>query len=786
MKKIILVYILFAITMAVPVFSQNENTPVQTIRGKISDVESKSPIYASYVILLGTDPMIGTTTDFDGKFKIENVPVGRYDIKITCIGYEDQIIPNVMVGSGKESVLKIAMTESTQKLDAVKIQAEKDKAKTNNDLAMISARGFTVEETKRYAGTFNDPARMASSFAGVSGSPEGNNDIIIRGNSPKGLLWRIEGVESPNPNHFSGDGASGGPISILNSNVLANSDFFTGAFPSNYGNAYSGVFDIELRTGNNEKREYSIEAGFLGTDISLEGPMKKGKDGSYLVNYRYSTLDLLNAMGFKVAGDNVPRYQDAAFKVELPTDNMGRFTIFGVGGLSGIHFEEKDEETEELYYVEDFTSDMFIMGVKHTYLLDDKSYLETTISGSSSGGSFESELANEEGVFFNDQNYSIRNSSLRAQSIYSRKLSARHSVKVGVIYSHLYYDLYNSYRWADDMEMITSLDDEGNASTLQSFVNVKSRLGENLTVTAGIHSFRFNLNNSMSLEPRAGLKYRINPQHSLSAGFGLHSRMETISQYMAAVEMPDGSIAKPNQNLDMSKALHYVFGYSWSMSENLRLNTEIYYQDLFDVPVENDVNSAFSMLNLSEGYEPIHLVNRGTGENYGIDLTLERYFAGGYYFLITNSLYNSRYTALDGVERNTRYNGNYVTNVLGGKEFDMSRNQKKRTFTVSAKGSVAGGNYYTPVDLEQSIEEGRTVRDENNVLGVRADDYQRFDIQLKIRTDKKKRAHEWKLDIQNVTNRLNVVGEYYDDRTQTVKTYTQLGMLPVLSYKIIF
>jgi len=222
-------------------------TLTQTIRGTINDIDSEVQLYGATVVVLNTGPLIGSSTDFDGNFRLDKVPVGRHDIKISMLGYEEQIIQNVQVGSGKEIVLHIKLRESMLNMKTVEITDQKsNKSEANNELATVSARQFSVEETKRYAGALNDPGRMALSFAGVAAANDMSNEIVIRGNSPRGLLWRMEGIEIPNPNHFSNQGSAGGAISMLSNNMMANSDFFTGAFPADYGNAASGVFDIRL------------------------------------------------------------------------------------------------------------------------------------------------------------------------------------------------------------------------------------------------------------------------------------------------------------------------------------------------------------------------------------------------------------------------------------------------------------------------------------------------------------------------------------------------------------
>jgi hypothetical protein len=247
----------------------------QTIRGVVEDGEGKMPIIGASVVILNSDPLLGTTTDLDGKFKIENVLVGRHDLQITYLGYEPRTLSGVILYSGKELILNVEMQERVMKQDEVVVKASRRKEQVLNTMATVSARVFSTEEAERYAGTRNDVSRMATNFAGVRGANDATNDIVIRGNSPTGLLWRLEGIDIPNPNHFGNLGSTGGPVSMLNSNVLSNSDFLTGAFPSDYGNGISGVFDLRMRSGNNEKHEFLGQIGFNGVELGAEGPFSK-------------------------------------------------------------------------------------------------------------------------------------------------------------------------------------------------------------------------------------------------------------------------------------------------------------------------------------------------------------------------------------------------------------------------------------------------------------------------------------------------------------------------------
>lgn len=343
-----------------------EQELTQTIRGKIYDEDTRQSIIGANIIVLGTEPFIGTTTDIDGNFKLEKVKVGRVSLHISFLGYETKTISNLVLNSAKELVLDVPMVESVTTLKAAEIVATKNRGEVENEMATMSARSFSVEQTGRFAGSFNDPARMASAFAGVVSDAEGNNDVRVRGNSPKGILWRLEGMEVPNPNHFGAEGASGGPISILNADLLDNSEFYTGAFPAEYGNAFSGVFDISLRKGNNQNHEFAAGISALGVDVTAEGPLSFGKGSSYLANYRYSSLAMLSNLGIVYFG-GIPEYHDGAFKVFIPTENIGTFSIYGMGGINGINQEYYDTSETNMLAKGTFNSGMGVAGVNHFF-----------------------------------------------------------------------------------------------------------------------------------------------------------------------------------------------------------------------------------------------------------------------------------------------------------------------------------------------------------------------------------------------------------------------------------
>ena len=756
----------------------------QTIRGTLKDEDGKSPLIGANVFIARTDPVKGTTTDIEGTFRFENVPVGRIDLEVSYIGYEDKYIPNILVSSGKEVVLDLEMRESVLKMDEVVITVSQKKGEVLNEMAAISSRSFSVEETKRYAGSFQDPSRMVSAFAGVSSNPEGNNDIVVRGNSPKGILWRLEGIEIPNPNHFANEGATGGPINALNSELLSNSDFQTGAFAPEYGNVLSGVFDIHMRSGNNEKREYSIGAGVLGTDITFEGPFSKKYSGSYLANYRYSSLAMLDDVGL-VDFDGVPKYQDAAFKVMLPAGRMGTFSVFGLGGISHILQSDEDDEGNIVGKV-DFGARLGVVGLNHMLPFNRDNFMKITLSASGNSSYYDYEEPDSLNYMELTGKGSWEKSSLRSAIMFSSKLNSRNRIVAGIKITRHYYNLYEHYLDEDLDRWVYGINMKQHADSWQSYISWKYRLGDQLTLISGLHGIYFSVNGDFNLEPRMGLKWQIDPKQTVHLGYGSHSKSESIVTYYTIVNYSDGKSFTPNKNLGLSKARHYVLGYEYRFNRNLNSKIELYYQDLYNIPVENNDTSYYTVLNSDEGYVSKALVNEGSGYNYGIEFTLERFFANRFYFLLTSSVFNSKYKAKDDLLRNTKYNGNYSFNFLAGREFNIGRGVNKKLLGVNTKIYYNGGRRYIPVLLEESRQKGETVYDFSRAWEDRLDDIFQLNLSVSYRINRPKAGHEFILDISNVTCAQGKTWEYYNEYSNEIDYSRQLFMIPNIMYRVHF
>ncbi|WP_245827115.1 TonB-dependent receptor [Reichenbachiella faecimaris] len=757
----------------------------QTVRGVIEDQDTKMPLIGATIQIIGSDPLVGTISDMEGHFRIENVPVGRVSLKINFIGFEERIIPNLLVNSAKEVVLQVLLVESVDNLDEVVITAKKNKAEVLNEMSLVSARSFSVEETKRFAGSFADPARMVSSFAGVTNQPEGNNDIIVRGNSPRGILWRLEGIEIPNPNHFANEGATGGPINALNGNMLSDSDFMSGAFSPEYGNALSGVFDMKLKKGNNETREYTATASTLGLDFAAEGPFKEGYNGSYLANYRYSSLAIIDQLGVVDFG-GVPKYQDLSFKIHLPINQSHIISAFGLGGISSITAETKFEDEDEVLGKSVFGADMGVVGITHNYLINERSFLKSSVSASGTRLESTDDLPDENDGFYEAQHSNFTKSALKFATTFNHKFSAKHKLETGVIYTQLKYDMVeNAWNFERD-RMETVLDDKGGSYTMQAFANWKYRITKDLTLSSGMHYMHFGLNGAYSVEPRAALKWVVTDRQAFTVGFGLHSKVESLAVYLGKQEAIDGSLSMPNKALGLSKAAHYVLGYDQSLGANTHLKIETYYQQLYDVPIEHEPKSTYSLLNASDDFSNRVLNNDGTGKNYGLELTLEQYLHKGFYYMATGSVYESKYTAMDGIERKTAFAGNYAFNLLGGKEWKIGKPDKNKVLFINTKVSLLGGKRYTPIDLAASQALGDEVRVEDQPFSARSSDIFIMNFAIGTRRNKKSTTREFKIDIQNMTNNQAVVNQYYVHGNGKIMELKQLPLFPTISYTYSF
>jgi hypothetical protein len=744
---------------------------------------------------LKTNPPVGTTSDIEGNFRLEKVPVGRHDFQITFLGYEPMVLPQIAVTSGKETFLNIDLSEKIEKLQEVVIQNKDSKPLTINEMATLSARSFSLEEANRYAATFSDPARMAQNFAGVTTNNDLGNEVIVRGNSPRGILWRLEGIEVPNPNHFGNLGSSGGGITMLSGTALGQSDFYTGAFPAEYGNALAGVFDLKMRNGNADKREYSAQLGIIGAEFNAEGYFQKGKKASYLLHYRYTTTGLLLPLLPSDIAGYIPKYQDFSAKINLPTPKLGTFSFFVLGGDNLSERKAvadttkwKDSEADENY--KEYNR-MGVIGLSHLHFFNNhKMYLKTVVAATTLLGQLDNSYLDS------SKNYAltpIYNTDLKTNDIklnifLNYKVNEKNTLRMGGDFSQTNYRLnYQRYRPKTNTWYIP-FDSRGTAAFYQLYVQNKYHFNAKWTLNTGLHYSNLVLNHTDALEPRIALQYQATSKTKWGISLGQHSRPEHLSVYLLEQTLPDGRKVTPNRSLKMPKANHLVLAFDHTLAANWRIKLETYYQYLYNIGVETDSNRSFSMANLSNTWQLLNsnpLISNGKATNMGADLTLEKSFSNNYYFLVTGSVFDSKYSDANDKWFNTVYNSNYSLTVLGGGDYKFGKLNHK-VLSFNGKFTIRGGNRYTPINEVESKRLKQEVLILNQRFEAQTEPYWRFDGSIWYQINQKNRTHTWTFELQNALNHLNIYYQYFDNQSFTIKNAYHIGILPNLNYKIEF
>lgn len=801
-------------------FSQNY---VQTVKGKVSDKATGIGLPGVLVRMKNdTSKKLNTVTDENGFYRLRNVPVGRREFVFGLIGYKPVPVNDVIVNSGKETSLDVEMEESLVEIGEVTVVAD-DSKDVVTDMQAVNMKSFSIEETERYPGARQDPARMAANFAGVQGTNDSRNDIVVRGNSPSGLLWRMEEVDIPNPNHFAIAGSAGGPQSIINNKYLANSEFYTGAFPANYNNALGGVFDLKMRNGNNVKHERTFQFGFLGTELAMEGPISKKSGSSYLLTYRYSTLALFSSFKINIGTSAVPQYQDGAIRLNFPTKKAGVFSVSGIGGLSSIKLilSTVRERPKELYGDQTrdqyFSSDMAVGMINHTYSFNSRTLMKTTLGY---GGQY---IQADHYLIIRDKNYVpasilphiLNYNQYEGKTTLSwyvkRKVNAANSFKAGFFANAFHVEYFDRGKVNSVYDTIPQdienkawkqrIDTKADFFLIQPYFAFSHRFNEKWSANLGLSGQYLTLNNHWTIEPRANLRYQFKENQTLSFAYGIHSQMQPTYIYFLApdsivkdgVMTPNTGRVAANKNLDFSKAHHVVLGYDLQVSRYFRIKAEAYYQYLWNIPVYAKP-SGISLINRGATFTrflPIYnMQNYGTGQNYGIELTIEKLFHKHYFVMCSGSLYDSKYTGSNGVTYNTDYNGQYMLNVLAGLEYGLGK-KKNKSINLSTKFTYGGGRRYSPVNIAASNAIMDVVADETKINSLQFAPYNRLDFRIAYKINLKHSAVELAIDLINVMNTKNVLAlSYSPDPTNInadplVKNY-QLGFLPLFYVKIDF
>jgi hypothetical protein len=579
---------------------------------------------------------------------------------------------------------------------------------------------------------------------------------------------------------------------MLSSSTLATSDFFTGAFPAEYGNATSGVMDLKLRIGNNEKREHSIMIGLLGIEAATEGYFSKKSKASYLINYRYSTLAL---MGKILKTSSLPDYQDLSYKINIPTKKIGNFSIWGIMGLSKTSSNPKKDTSDWKTTFDRTTlrnsSPRGSYGITHKIILNEKSYIQSIVSFSGEGVNETNFVDRYDSIGLvkaQTGEANIANYYIRWSEMYNLKIRPKSNLRTGMIFSNIGYNYIFKTANSEFAPLVNRYNSFGFTQQLQFYAQWQEQIGQKVWVNGGLHFTYLVLNKTYSIDPRMSLKYKLNKNNTFAVAVGLHSKPEDLSTLLYSQQTSQGN-TQPNRNLKIPKNLHTIVGYTLDFKKDFQFKAELYHQYLFDIGVENTLGSSLSLANAANFLYVFNnnaaFVSKGTAMNYGIDLTLQKFFSKNYYFLFTSSFFNSTFKTKEQKTYSTVYNRNYTANIIGGKEFNIGK-RKTNSIGLKAKFLVMGGNRFTPIDSIASAVAQSTIENTALTNSLQSPVYYRLDFGISFRFNTPKATHTIMLDIQNLTNRLNVLNQYYNVSRKSIEYDYQQGLFPLFNYRVEF
>lgn len=732
-------------------YSVYSRDTLQIVKGRVVSASSSRPAKEALVSFLGASSFVFHTDSLG--FYEGNVIPGNYSMLVQQQGFKSVVRNNIIVFSGKQQVQDFELTEFMVELDSLQIASGGMKENINLDMW----------DFQRFAAVFYDPARVANSHAGLINTDDQANNISIHGTSPNFIQWKVEGVEVVNPNHLENAGTindrpslSGGGVSLFSAQLLQNSSFLLSPFESSNGNALSGIFDMKLRNGNNQKYEHTIQASLMGLDFSMEGPFSKSSQASFLVNYRYSTIGLLNKLGVDFGGEET-NYQDLSFVISIPQKH-GLLKFFSITGASATTFRGTDDslkfEIQKDLSNQDYRSTTTINGINYLHTLNNNLFIRSIatysakqVSRYSDPSGFSSLSAPKEKDLFNQQKFSgVTYLSARAGNLFR--------IKAGSYYSYFANKLFAA------VNDITYSNGSINDVLVQPFISVEGTVFKALEIKAGLHSLYQLYTSDFTLQPRFMAKYTISKRQDIALNYG---RSSQVQPFYLCLGNPDNRYLKPSV-INSFAIIHHVNAMQLDFKSELYLN---FYER---IPVNNIYG--FSAFNYFNERILFPLTQSGTAKVYGYDLTIEKNM-NSYYMILSGGIFNSLYT-IGNMNAKSRYNSNYNCALTAGKEYRLKN--KNKMISTDLRGFIRNG--FKEALTDPAIE---YYSYQSNLPT-----YYRVDIRISYRINKEKTSAIWALDIQNVGNNRNVVYHYYDAFTRKVEAKRQLGLIPVISYKVYF
>jgi len=769
----------------------------QSLRGIIRDADNGAYLKGVKVQLIPTvaqnsliEPVL---TDSIGVFRFPTLKAGYYRCEVSLNGFEYRAFTEISVASGKETALDIALRRASVALPELTVSADNIGRRRSQVLSEIS---LTREQTLRYPATFFDPTRLAQAAPGVAGADDQANGISVRGHTPNAVRWRLEGVDIVNPNHLPGAGtfsdlpaAASGGVLMFSAQLIDRSALLTGAFPAGYGDATGGIMDIYLRRGNTEHPEYTVQAGLIGVDLAAEGPFSRQKKASYLVNYRYSFVGLLGQMGISFGNESIA-FQDLSLNLHFPTKKAGEFTFFGMGGQSSNVFAHTENRDEIKAYKElldiDYSGKTGLAGVTHLISLGKKAWLKTVLIGSIQQN--ERTINSVFADITENSRESGTDSRMAGNATAQRRINNQNRLRGGLNWSSRQFD--GRSRRIQEVYYRSSPEP---LHFWQPWAEWEwNSAAQKTTLKGGLHTHLAAFNGNFSVEPRLMATHRLSKKSLISGSWGLYSEAQPTWLYAGIDSVETGAGHQDlmyHRELNFTRSQQASLRFDYRVNQHIRVYSEVFAQQLWDIPISFSQSNAFSLVNQVEGLiSKDALTNGGRGRHYGIEITVERLFNNGLFWNTNLTFLKVDYTGSDKVWRQSRWSAGNIANITVGKEWLIApKGARLRTFGVSGRATYRDGFLDVPVTADRNPFDTRVRVQNAPVYTKRLPDFYRIDLRCYWKRHiADRRNSTFAIDFQNVTNARNVAYYYYEPFTQKTATKLQLGLIPNLSWKLEF
>lgn len=741
----------------------------QTLRGEIRDQHTNLPISGARVFFYTTDKAT-TLSDENGTFRFDALPSGIGLLTVDAEGYVPFSLSEVSVAAGKERIVAVLLTPGT--VEATITPVDIVETRPLRQTMPLGEIPLSREQNLYYPMTYYDPARLAMAWPGVVQTDDGTNGMSVRGNNPGLVRWKLNGVDIINPNHLPNAGTfsdrpavGGGGVLMLSAQMIDNSSLITGAGTVGYNDGIGGIMDLNLRKGNNQRHEQTIQAGLIGLDAAVEGPLSKKKRGSYLMNYRYSTVGLLGLMGVSFGGEKIT-FQDFALNIHLPgKQQKNAWSIYAIAGNSKNIFTKPDSAAvyKELFNI-DFNSRTIITGISHTGYNRSNWTYKTGLSFSTQANNRSQKKENYENSNTQDHLRMTINHSSRVTML--PHLSFLFGVNLSANIFHL-----------EDKTAIIDPFTYSEVGFYNDDLVAQGWLAGETSFSGGRIKVHFGINPITSiygtaLDPRVQFYWKPSDQHQFIASVAGYSQAAPLWQQY------------PQQMLHAS---NYAIRYNYNTPGQWILSAEAFTQGVSDILVNRNGRDGFSYVNETEGNVFLGTIPNGTANNTGIELMALRRFSQGWFLNANATLLRSVYQGSDGITRRSRWDVGQIANLTAGREWHRKNRRKLsgRLFGMDGRAVFSGGMRSTPVDASASAAQSQTVFIYTNGYSEKEKPYFRLDGRIYWkRSIKNRRNSTFALEFQNLTMQQNLAYRYFDPYTQQVESKYQLGLVPNLSWRV--